>query len=64
MCSAHNDIQCIVIHMYIICWYHLVSAQVPLKAIQGKLYVRISAHVYNELMEYQHLADAITQMIK
>lgn len=36
--------------------------QVPIKAVQGHLYVRISAHVYNTLEEYEQLADAITQL--
>ena len=36
--------------------------QVPIKCVQQKLYVRISAHIYNELAEYQLLADAILQL--
>ena len=38
--------------------------QVPIKCVQQKLYVRISAHIYNELAEYQLLADAILQLTK
>ena len=41
-----------------------VLLQVPVKCIQGKLYIRISAHVYNELQEYQQLADAVVQLLK
>jgi len=33
--------------------------EVPIKAIQGDLYVRISCHVYNRLDEYKFLADVI-----
>jgi selenocysteine lyase/cysteine desulfurase len=35
---------------------------VPIKTIQGSLYVRISTHVYNTLQEYGKLADAVQQM--
>jgi len=37
----------------------IVFLQVPIKAFEGKLYVRISAHVYNELDQYSLLAGAI-----
>ena len=40
----------------------LLLFQVPIKAVDGKLYVRISAHVYNELTEYQRLAESINSM--
>ena len=33
-----------------------------MKVIAGKLYVRISVHVYNTLSDYQYLADAINQV--
>lgn len=33
--------------------------EVPVKAIHGQLFVRISAHIYNELSDYQELANAI-----
>lgn len=36
-----------------------VCLQVPIKSIDGDLYVRISAHIYNELLEYAALADAV-----
>ncbi|XP_038077787.1 probable L-cysteine desulfhydrase, chloroplastic [Patiria miniata] len=39
--------------------YHEFNIEVPIKAVDGKLYVRISAHIYNELPEYQRLAAAI-----
>ncbi len=35
------------------------SIEVPIKCVNGVLYVRISAHVYNEMEEYSRLADAI-----
>ena len=35
--------------------------EVPIKCIQGVLYVRISCHVYNEIHEYERLADTILQ---
>lgn len=33
-----------------------------MKAINGKLYVRISVHVYNSLSDYQRLADAVNEI--
>jgi len=33
--------------------------EVPIKCVQGTLYVRLSCHVYNELHEYQRLADTM-----
>ncbi|XP_078256389.1 uncharacterized protein LOC144594076 [Rhinoraja longicauda] len=37
--------------------------EVPIKALGGALYVRASVHVYNELEQYQKLADAIEEMM-
>lgn len=36
--------------------------QVPVKALDGKLYVRISAHIYNELDQYSKLASAVNDL--
>ena len=33
--------------------------EVPIKCINGELYVRISCHTYNELCEYERLADTL-----
>lgn len=38
------------------------TIEVPIKRVQNKLYVRISAHIYNELAEYRRLADAVLQL--
>ena len=35
-----------------------------MKAIGGRLYVRISYHVYNKLEDYQVLADAVNELRK
>jgi len=35
--------------------------EVPIKCIRGVLYARISCHVYNEIHEYQRLADKVLQ---
>eukprot|EP00536_Pseudo-nitzschia_multiseries_P013857 jgi/Psemu1/213044/e_gw1.624.45.1 len=35
------------------------TIEVPIKCIRGVLYVRISCHVYNEIHEYQRLADTL-----
>lgn len=41
-------------------WLHSTHGiEVPVKSVRGKLYVRLSAHAYNELADYQRLADAI-----
>ena len=42
--------------------YHRFNIEVPIKAIDGHLYVRISAHIYNELGEYEELADAVSKL--
>jgi selenocysteine lyase/cysteine desulfurase len=34
----------------------------PVKCIQGALYVRISAAIYNTINDYQRLADAVMSM--
>ena len=33
-----------------------------MKAIDGRLYVRISAHIYNELNQYSKLASAVNNL--
>ena len=38
------------------------NIEVPVKLIQGKLYTRISAHVYNEMSDYNRLGDVIAIM--
>ncbi|XP_065883600.1 uncharacterized protein [Dysidea avara] len=42
--------------------FHDHHIEVPIKALEGKLYVRISAHVYNELDQYSSLASAIVDI--
>lgn len=48
--------------MSILLW--IGSMQVPVRVVNGELYVRISAHVYNELREYKVLADAVLAILK
>jgi hypothetical protein len=40
--------------------YQAWHVEVPVKCHHGKLYVRISAHIYNKLEDYQGLATAIS----
>ncbi len=40
----------------------IFTLQVPVKVQGGKLYVRISAHIYNTMSDYQRLADAINKI--
>jgi isopenicillin-N epimerase len=35
--------------------------EVPVKCINGVLYVRLSCHIYNELQEYDHLAQVMLE---
>lgn len=39
--------------------HHVHRIEVPVKCIQGRLFVRLSAHIYNRLADYQHLAAAV-----
>lgn len=39
--------------------HHAHRIEVPVKCIQGRLFVRLSAHVYNTLDDYKHLARAV-----
>jgi selenocysteine lyase/cysteine desulfurase len=43
--------------------HHGFRIEVPLKVINGQLYVRISAHVYNYLEQYQKLAETISALL-
>jgi selenocysteine lyase/cysteine desulfurase len=38
--------------------------EVPVKSVQGNLYVRLSCHVYNELHEYERLGNVMLQYSK
>lgn len=38
--------------------------QVPVRIINGEMYVRLSAHVYNEVQEFKILADAVLDIMK
>lgn len=42
--------------------YHEYNIEVPIKALQGKLYVRISAHLYNSFEEYVKLAKSVLKI--
>merc|ERR1711933_60473 len=38
------------------------NVEVPVKVLSGRLYVRISAHIYNELADYEVLRDAVLEL--
>jgi selenocysteine lyase/cysteine desulfurase len=38
--------------------------EVPIKPIDGRLYARISAHVYNEINHYNVLANAVCSLVE
>eukprot|EP01039_Chlorochromonas_danica_P000052 gene52-55_t len=42
--------------------HHDYKVEVPVKCLNGKLYVRISAHIYNILEDYQKLAIVIRNL--
>ena len=44
--------------------FHEHHIEVPIKCIDGKLYVRISCHLYNDIKEYEKLSDAILNLQK
>jgi selenocysteine lyase/cysteine desulfurase len=39
--------------------HHEHAIEVPVKCLEGRLYVRVSAHIYNTIDQYQHLARVI-----
>lgn len=39
--------------------HHARAVECPVKAVDGALYVRISAHIYNRLADYEALAAAV-----
>ncbi|KAG2497474.1 hypothetical protein HYH03_004628 [Edaphochlamys debaryana] len=43
--------------------HHRHAVEVPVKAVQGRLYVRLSSHVYNTLDDYKRLADAVDAIV-
>ncbi len=42
-------------------WLFARRIECPIKAVQGRLYVRISAHIYNSFRDYELLADAVLE---
>jgi isopenicillin-N epimerase len=40
-------------------YLHSERIECPVKTVNGRLYVRISAAVYNELEDYEHLGQAV-----
>ena len=39
--------------------HHTHRIEVPVKRVDGRLYVRISAAIYNEMSDYERLAEAL-----
>ena len=39
--------------------HHKYDIEVPIKSLEGKLYCRISAHIYNTIEDYVHFANII-----
>ncbi|UJR07264.1 hypothetical protein I4U23_011552 [Adineta vaga] len=44
--------------------YHRFNIEVPIKVIHGNLYVRISAHIYNSIEQYEQLGHAIINIVR
>ncbi|CAF1142918.1 unnamed protein product [Adineta steineri] len=43
--------------------YHNFNIVIPIKNIDGNLYVRISAHIYNYIEQYEELGNAIIKIV-
>ncbi len=43
--------------------HHVARIEVPIKTIQGYMYVRISAPMYNVREDYEQLADAVARLL-
>lgn len=43
--------------------HHQYRVEVPVKCLNGRLYVRISAHVYNELDDYARFAAILNTLV-
>ena len=46
-------------HIQDFLYHHRI--EVPIKCIQGELYVRLSCHIYNALPEYERLGQVMVQ---
>ena len=43
--------------------HHEYAIEVPIKCLENRLYVRLSAHVYNTPEDYQRLAQVMKTLI-
>jgi hypothetical protein len=43
-------------------WLYAQKIEVPTKCVRGELYLRISAHVHNEIADYERLSAAIRSL--
>jgi selenocysteine lyase/cysteine desulfurase len=41
--------------------YHHHHIEVPIKSVDGQLYVRVSFHIYNTIDDFDRLAQALVQ---
>ncbi|CAD5112708.1 DgyrCDS1928 [Dimorphilus gyrociliatus] len=46
------------------CLFNEYEIEVPIKAVNNQLYVRISVHIYNDLHDYEKLATSIMDICK
>lgn len=46
------------------CLFNDYKIEVPIKAVNNQLYVRISVHIYNELEDYEKLSESVKDMCK
>jgi len=42
--------------------HHEHRIEVPVKCLEGKLFIRISAHIYNSMEDYEHLARVVKSL--
>jgi selenocysteine lyase/cysteine desulfurase len=43
--------------------HHDHMIEVPIKCLEGRLYARLSSHVYNDFEDYLHLSKVIKKLI-
>jgi len=44
---------------FIMYLFLLMCSKIPVKAVSGRLYVRVALHIYNDMSEVQRLADSV-----
>lgn len=43
--------------------HHEYRIEVPIKCLEGRLYCRVSGHIYNDVQDYERLATVVASMM-